>query len=161
MWSQLITLDGRLILMDGKSSQPFRANVVIAFRKRKTAFVVSIVQISEVEKESHVERLADGTELLHEGMIETSEVAILQRCDDRARKRYGARFNRVAGIFCPLKIDLRENIEGVLGEAIVLRLEICGDKRVMNLVQRAGQLLASTTSPLSATDEPHEFALGE
>src|ERR1019366_7122150 len=151
MWSQLITLDGRLILMDGKSSQPFRANVVIAFRKRKTAFVVSIVQISEVEKEPHVECLADGAELLHKGMIETREVSILQRCNNGARKRHGACFDRVAGMLCPLKIYLRKNIEGMLGEAVILRLEICCDERVMNLAQRPRQLLAGAASPLGAT----------
>src|ERR1035437_6845015 len=161
MRSQLITLDGRLILMDGKSSQPFRTNVVVAFRKRKTAFVVSIVQIGEVKKEPHVECLADGSELLHERMIETREVSILQRCDNRARKRHGTRFDRIARVFCALKIDLRKNIEAMLGKTVVLRLEIGCDERVMDLAQRAGQLLAGATSPLGATNEPHELALGE
>ena len=94
--------------------------------------MVSVIEIGEVKKEPHVKRLADGTEFLHERMIETSEVTLLQRCNNGTPKRYGARFDRITRMFRALKINLRENIEGMLGETAVVRFEICRDEGVMD-----------------------------
>ena len=90
-----------------------------------------------MKEEAHVERLADGAELHHQRMIETGEVFVLQRCDDRIGERDGARFDRIARELAALNPNLREDIEGVLDETSVAILELRFDERVMNFVQRA------------------------
>ena len=85
-----------------KPAEPFGTDVVIALRKREAAAVVSVVQIGEVKKEPHVERLPNRAELLHQSVIEAGEVSILQRCHDGPRERHGARLDRIGGVFAPL-----------------------------------------------------------
>ena len=99
---QLLLLDFRWVFEHREPAEPFGADVVIAFGKREAAAVVSVVQIGEVKKEPHVERLPDRAELLHQSVIEAGEVSILQRCHDGPRERHGARLDRIGGVFAPL-----------------------------------------------------------
>ena len=113
---QLIALDDGLILANRKSAEPFGTDVVVALYERQALLVVSVVQIGEVKKEPHVERLANRAELLHQSVIEAGKVSILQRCHDGPRERHGARLDRIGGVFAPLQINLRKDIERVLHE---------------------------------------------
>ena len=81
-----------------------------------------LVQIGEVEKEPHVQRLADGAELLHEDVVEASEMVVLQRLNNGARERDGAGFDRVGLGFGALQESSGKNIERVLGIAAIASL---------------------------------------
>ena len=87
-------------------------------------------------------------------------MSILQRRHDGPRERHGARLDRIGGVFAPLQINLRKDIERVLHE-LVCGFEAGSDERVVNFIEGARELLAGAASPLGAADEAHEFALGE
>ena len=122
---------------DREAAEPFRANVVVSFLEHEALAVGTVVEIGEMKEEAHVERLADGAEAHHQSVIETGEVFVLQRCDDRIGERDGACFDRIARELAPLDPNLREDVEGVLDEASVAILEMRFDERVMDFVQRA------------------------
>ena len=100
--------------------------------------MVSVVQIGEVKKEPHVECLPDRAELLHQSVIEAGEVSVLQRCHDGPRERHGARLDRIGGVFAPLQINLRKDIERVLHEP-VCGFEARSDEGVVNFIEGARQ----------------------
>ena len=109
---------------DGEAAEPFRANVVVSFLEYEPLAVRTVVQIGEMKEEAHVERLADGAEAHHQRVIETGEVFVLQRCDDRIGERDGACFDRVARKLATLDPNLRKDVEGVLNEASIAILEM-------------------------------------
>jgi hypothetical protein len=114
--------------------------------------------VGEVKKESHVESLPDRAKLLNQSMIEAGEVSVLQRCHDGPRERHGARLDWIGGVFAPLHINLRKDIERVLHEA-VCGFESCSDKGVVNFFQGTLKLLARAASPLGAANEAHLFPI--
>ena len=89
-----------------------------------------------MKEEAHVERLADGAEAHHQRVIETGEMFVLQRCDDRIGERDSASLNGVARELAALDPNLREDIERVLNEASVAILEMRFDECVMDFVKR-------------------------
>ena len=102
-----------------------------------------------MEEAAHVECLPDGAELLHERVIETGEVFVLQRAHDRLSKRDGAGLDRIARKLATLDQNFRKDRERVFDELAAWLFEMRLDERVMNFVQRAGELLAVATSPLA------------
>src|SRR6202521_978242 len=93
-------------------------------------------------------------------MIEAGEVLVLEGRDDGTRQRHGACLNRISLSLGALQEHLGEYVEGVLREAVAA-FEIRSDERVVDFIERAGQLFAVASSPLAAADKPHELALGE
>ena len=114
-----------------------------------------------MKKASHVECLPDGTQLLHQGVIETGEMFVLQRADDRFGERDGARLDRVAGKFATLDENFRKDRERVFDESATRLFEMRGDECVVNLVKRSRKLFAVTASPSLAADETADLASGE
>jgi len=72
-----------------------------------------------LKKEPHVKRLTYGTEFLHQGVIETSEMSVLERLHNRTRQGHGARLNGIVFVLRAFKIDLGKYIEGMFGVLIV------------------------------------------
>ena len=89
-----------------------------------------------MEEQPHVQRLADGAELLHQCVIETGKMSVLERRHNRARESHGAGFDRIGRVLAPLDIHLRKNIEGVFDKA-VCGFEAGPDERVVDFVERA------------------------
>ena len=99
--AELLADDLRFMREDREAAEPFRANVVVSFLEHEALTVCTVVEIGEMKEEAHVERLADGAEAHHQRVIETGEVFVLQRCDDRIGERDGARFDRIARELAP------------------------------------------------------------
>jgi hypothetical protein len=80
--------------------------------------VFLFIKIREVEKEAHIQSLANRSEPLHQEVIEAREMIVLQRCDDRVGKCHGtcddrgimgaASFNQ--GLVENTKIALKETL---------------------------------------------------
>ena len=78
MLPELLPDDLGPVLEDGEGAEPFRADVVIALLERQACAAPTVMQVGEVEEQSHVERLPDGAELHHESVVEAGEVLVLQ-----------------------------------------------------------------------------------
>jgi hypothetical protein len=87
---------------------------------------------------------------LHQLVIETGEMLVFQRGDDRFRERDRAGFDWITGEFPGLDENLRKDVERVLGISAGAAFEVGSDKCVMDLVQRPRELLAVLASPLAA-----------
>src|ERR1700730_11839919 len=114
--------------------------------------MMAVVQVGEMKKQSHVECLADSTEPLHEQMIETREVTILQRGNNRTRQRDDALLDRVGRELGALQIHFRKNVERLFNMPAVAALKISLDERVVDFIERAGELLVCAASPLLASN---------
>ena len=90
-----------------------------------------------MEEETHVHRLPDGCELLHQFVIEADEMLLLKRLDDRVGQAHRAGFYRVARKFPALEDDLRENRERVFDKASLTLFEISGYERSVDLIERS------------------------
>ena len=77
MWTELVLLDDRAMCMDGKSAEPFGTDVLIPLLEREVLGRTN-VEVGEMKEETHVKRLPDRAELLHQRMIETDEMLVLQ-----------------------------------------------------------------------------------
>jgi hypothetical protein len=78
MRPELVALDRRPVRAKGEAAEPLTANIVVAFWEREAASVDAVVKVRKMKEASHVECLADGIQLLHEGVIETGEMFVLQ-----------------------------------------------------------------------------------
>ena len=122
--AELFAHDLRFMCEDREAAKPLRADVVVAFLEHEALTVGTVIQIGEVKEEAHVERLADGAELHHQSVIETGEVFVLQRRDDRVGKPDGACLRWGRSQVAALDPNLREDVERVLDEASVAILEM-------------------------------------
>ena len=154
-------LDLRRVLHCRQSPEPFGAHVVVALLELELRPVAAVIEIGEVEEGAHVERLSDGAKLLHQGEVQAGEMILFERADDRLGESDGAGLDRVAGELAALDENLGEDVERVLDVPAVLFFEMGADKRVVNFVQGAGELLAVAAAPFLAADEPADLPPGE
>src|ERR1043166_6705692 len=95
MATKLLTQDFGPIRQDGESAQPLAADVVIALLELDARAMVAVVLCREMEVQAHVERLANGPQLLKSRVIETGEVAVVKGRHDRVGQHDGARHDGV------------------------------------------------------------------
>ena len=88
-----------------------------------------------MKEQTHHQGLAYGAEARQHFVIQTSEMFVLERGDDRIGKGDGARLDRVARKFPALNKNFGKHVEGVLDVTTFTFLEVRGDKSVMNLMQ--------------------------
>jgi hypothetical protein len=62
---KLLPGDLGLVFEDGQSAEPFGADIVISLLEREACAAAPVMQIGEVEEQTHVERLADRAETRH------------------------------------------------------------------------------------------------
>ena len=59
-----------------------------------------------MEKQAHVERLPDGSKLLHEDVIEARKVAVLKRSNNGTRERHRASLDGIMLVLCVLGVNV-------------------------------------------------------
>src|SRR5271170_4648975 len=137
MRTKLVAHDVGFVMEHCQSPEPLGTHVVIAFLECETTAIGAGVEIREVKEAPHVEGLADRTQLLHERVIETGEVFVLQRAHDRVSNRYCAGFDRIISKFSAFDQNLRKDCERVFDEPTTWLFEMRSDERVVDLMQRA------------------------
>ena len=61
-----------------QSAEPLGAHIIVTLLERESAAIDAGVVVAEMEERAHVQGLADGTQLLHQRVIETGEMFVLQ-----------------------------------------------------------------------------------
>src|ERR1700680_3612806 len=107
MRAELVAHDVGFVEEHCQSPEPLGTHVVIAFLESETTAIGAGVEVGEMKKAAHVECLPDRTQLLHERVIETGEVFVLQRAYDRGSKCYRAGFDRITSKFSAFDQNLR------------------------------------------------------
>ena len=81
---ELVEVDPELLSDDlgpvpenGEPAEPLGADIIVAFCERKLLAIATVKAIGEMEKQSHIKRLADRAEFHHQGVIEAGEVLVL------------------------------------------------------------------------------------
>ena len=93
-----------------------------------------VIEIGEVKEQSHVKRLSNRAEPLHQRMIQAGEMLVLKRGDDRFCERDGAGFDRIARELAAFDQKFRKYIERVLDEFTARIFEMRLYERVVDLV---------------------------
>ena len=84
-----------------------------------------------MEEGAHVERLANGAQLLHQREVQAGEMILPKRLNDRLGERDGACLDRVARELATLDENFGEDVERVLDVPAVLLFEMGADERVV------------------------------
>ena len=112
-------------------------------------------------EQPHIKSSGDRAYLLHQSVIETGEMFVLERGEDRLGQRDRASFDRITCELAPLKKNFGEDIERMFDVSTIGILEMRPDESVMDFVQRSRELFAVAPSPFLAADETADLAAGE
>jgi hypothetical protein len=153
MRTQLVAENVGLVCEHFQSTEPLAADIIVSFLKRKPGSVHSVVEIRKMEKAAHVKCLPDRPQFLHQCMVEAGEMFVLQRLHDGRGKRDRAGFDRVARELATLDENFRKDCERVFEELATGLFEMRLHECIVNLMQRARELLAVATSPIFAADK--------
>jgi hypothetical protein len=81
---------------DGDAAKPFGANVIISLSENNPVQMMAVILRCEVVKQPHVKCCTDGTELLHQCMIEAGKVFVIEGLNNWVGNDNRAGHNRIS-----------------------------------------------------------------